>query len=120
MKFIVYAVIAAVLAVTVPAWAQGGSPHPATPTQMSPPAPLMTPSTPPPPAMAPSMPETSAPPMHHDARAHRGMRHGPTSPTSTADQLNQQELARLQAGGAPMPPGAMSPPPGANGALNGS
>jgi len=77
------------------------------------------PGTAPPPAMAPGMAPapgatTSAtPPMHRHARAsthHVGMKaHHPSAMTgTTANQLNQEELARLQAGNFSVPP---APPP---------
>ena len=55
------------------------------------------------------------PPKHHHAHAHHVVSthhmlhaHGPKSGTDTTAQLNQAELARLQAGAPPM--GAMPPP----------
>jgi hypothetical protein len=73
----------------------------------------------PPPTSAPppSMSETTSatPPVHRHARAHHVVSthqmlraHGPKSGTDTTAQLNQAELARLQAGAPPM--GAMPPP----------
>jgi ABC-type nickel/cobalt efflux system permease component RcnA len=60
---------------------------------------------------------TSAPP-HHHAHAHHVASthhmlhaHGPKSGTDTTAQLNQAELARLQAGEPPMAPQMAPPPP---------
>jgi hypothetical protein len=95
--------IAAALAIAAPVWAQTGAPMTA---PMSPSAPA-APSA----GMAPAGPETAAP-RHHRARAHRMVRHGTrssrmgkASADNAASQLNQQELSRLQGGGAPMPSG---------------
>jgi hypothetical protein len=57
---------------------------------------------------------SAMPPMHRTARAghattHRRMAAQPVT-ASTAEQLNQQELARVQAGGAMPPPAPMSGP----------
>jgi hypothetical protein len=76
-------------------------------------------------AMPPSsMSDTSSamPPKHHRASRHAshgkmaGHHRGPQVTGSTADQLNQQELSRLQAGNfsnpsAPPPPGMAPMPP---------
>lgn len=110
--------IAAVLAIAAPAWAQtpvpgqpnltkgipgSGQPSPSTnnPSQM-PPAPAAAPMAPMP------MPPTAGHPSHTSgmSKGHHASykhRHGPAV-ASTADQLNAQELTRLQGGGAPPPP----------------
>jgi len=135
--------VVAALAFTAPVWAQpanpsGGNalglpgPNPGgpglTPYSTGQPRPVAAPPmAPPPPAAAPPPPpsmsdSTSAtPPMHRHARkashgkmaGHTGK--GPKLTGSTANQLNQEELARLQAGNfsnpsAPPPPPA--PPSG--------
>jgi len=58
------------------------------------------------------------PPKHRHARAHHVVSthqmlhaHGPKSGTDTTAQLNQAELARLQAGTPPMAPQMAPPPP---------
>lgn len=128
------AVIAA-LALSAPVWAQqanpsGGNavgtpgPNPGGPgltpysTGAPPPSSLSSPRgtvhMPAPPSASDT---TSAmPPMHHHGHAHHVASthqmlhaHGPKSGTDTTAQLNQAELARLQAGAPPM--GAMPPPP---------
>jgi ABC-type nickel/cobalt efflux system permease component RcnA len=131
------AVIAA-LALSAPAWAQPANPSGGNSMGMpgpSPGGPGLTPySTGAPPSgrmpaggRATSEPtnipsttsasDTSSamPPKHHHARAHHVVSthqmlhaHGPKSGTDTTAQLNQAELARLQAGAPPM--GAMPPP----------
>lgn len=84
-------------------------------------APAMAPSASAPPAMSDT--SSAMPPKHRHARAashgkmaghHRGK--GPQLTGSTANQLNHEELARIQAGNfsnpsAPPPPGTMPPPP---------
>ena len=84
------AVIAA-LAVTAPAWAQ--------------------------PASSPPASTSATPPMHHHAHhaTHAAAHHNQRAPLTgdTANQLNQQELARIQSGSSmppPAPMGAMPPP----------
>lgn len=110
--------VVAVLAFSAPAGAQ---PYTTNPAQMPPP-----PTSAPPAAMAPStgaapmVESTSAmPPSHRHvhremAAHHRGK--GPQPTGGTADQLNQEELAHLQAGNMSMPatppaPGMAPPPP---------
>jgi hypothetical protein len=126
--------IVAALAFAAPVWAQRtgpgvgapgpnqpvpGGPGPSSPSSNLPASPSRDAPYPPsaatPGMMAPAPTgETSAmPPMHRHARAsthHVGMRaHHPSAMTgSTANQLNQQELARLQGGNFANPP---SPPP---------
>jgi hypothetical protein len=134
--------VVAALAFSAPSWAQPASPSggnamgmpgpnpggpgltPYSPGQLRPAA--TPPMAPPPSAAAPSSmsDSTSAtPPMHRHARkgshgkmAGQAMHHGkgPQLAGSTANQLNQEELARLQAGNfsTPMaPPGPGMPPP---------
>ena len=72
-----------------------------------------------PPSAATEPSSTSAtPPKHRHARAHHVVSthqmlhaHGPKSGTDTTAQLNQAELARLQAGAPPMAPQMAPPPP---------
>jgi hypothetical protein len=99
--------IAAALMIAAPVWAQTGAP-------MSTP---MSPSAAPSAGMAPDEPVASAP--RHRARPHRAARHagarsrgGKTGADNAANQLNQQELSRMQTGGgaAPMAPGPMPMP----------
>jgi hypothetical protein len=123
------AVIAA-LALSAPVWAQPASPSGGNAVGLpgpNPGGPGLTPysgGAPPPAAMAPStaapMSETTSatPPKHRHARAHHVVSthqmlhaHGPTSGSDTTEQLNQAELARLQAGAPPMPPQMAPPPP---------
>jgi len=69
------------------------------------------------PPIMPSASDTTsaAPPAHRHAGVHHAMHghmaHGPKSVTDTTAQLNQSELARLQAGAPPPPPPQMAPPP---------
>jgi len=137
--------VVAALAFTAPAWAQpanpsGGNamgmpgPNPGgpglTPYSTGQSRPVAAPAmAPPPPAAAPtpSMSDSTSatPPMHRHARktshgkmaGHSGK--GPQLTGSTANQLNQEELARVQAGNfsnptAPSGPGTAPPstPPG--------
>jgi hypothetical protein len=88
-------VIAAALAIAVPAWAQ--APAPAAPTAPAEPAAGAP--------MAPMAPMAGK--QRHKRMMHRHMtsrRGGPAE--STTDQLNREELARIQGG---PPPGAMPP-----------
>jgi hypothetical protein len=88
----------------------------AAPPSSAPPAAMAPAATMPPPSTS----ETSSamPPRHRAARhaghgrmaAHHRGRGGPQLTGSTADQLNQQELARLQAGNMSNPPVAPSNP----------
>jgi hypothetical protein len=98
----------------------GLTPYSTGPARAGAPAPM---APPPAAAMPPSsMPETSSatPPRHRHARhvSHGKMaRHhgkGPHLTSSTANQLNQEELSRLQAGNfsnPSAPPPGMAPPP---------
>jgi hypothetical protein len=124
------AAVAAALAFTAPAWAQptpgqgGFGPKASGGANIPPSTPPA--AVPPPAGPAPyAMPESTSamPPSHRPARHattsrtaahHRGTGAQPIG--STADQLNQQELSRLQAGNPSMPapppaPGAASFPP---------
>lgn len=112
------AVIAA-LAVSAPVWAQraggnssGGNsmgipgPNPGGPeTPGTPNAGLFGHTPSPPPA------STAMPPMHHRAHhvTHMAAHHRNMAPQTgdTANELNQQEVARLQAGSSTPPPAAM-------------
>jgi hypothetical protein len=121
--------IAAALAVAGPVWAQGTM-TPSTPGGSAPPAaapaspsktmtpPAAAPASPPTKSMAPapgsgpSMASPSTPkhrPMHHMVMHRHWMYHGDTM----TEQLNREELARIQGGGAPPPPPAPAPGPGA-------
>jgi hypothetical protein len=131
--------VVAALAFSAPVWAQPASPsggnsmgtpgpNPGgpglTPYSSGPRTTAAPPPSAPPPAMAPSatppssMSDTSSamPPKHRASRHgshgkmaahHRGR--GPQLSGSSANQLNQEELARLQAGNMSMPP---APPAG--------
>ena len=114
------AVIAA-LALSAPAWAQPANPSGGNSMGMpgpSPGGPGLTPySTGAPPPSA-SDTTSAMPPKHHHAHAHHVASthqmlhaHGPKSGTDTTAQLNQAELARLQAGAPPMAPQMAPPPP---------
>jgi len=94
--------IAAALAIAAPAWAQA----PMTPKAAAPAAPK---------AAAPAAPAAGAPmaPMASKMRHKRGAMHRMArrgGGDSTTDQLNREELARVQ-GGAPMPPPGMAGQP---------
>jgi hypothetical protein len=88
--------IAAALAIAAPVWAQ--APKPASPAA-------------PKPAAAAPMAGAPMAPMAGKQRAKRGgarmAKRGPAE--STTDQLNRQELARIQGGGAGMAPGQSMP-----------
>jgi len=80
-------------------------------------APYTPPAAAPPPGMAPGPEATTseAPPTHRHARAsthHKGMAAHPPSAMAgtTAAQLNQEELARLQSGNFANPPAPPGPP----------
>jgi hypothetical protein len=105
-----------------PVWAQPG-PNPGGSALSGPRATAAPPAAMAPSAMPPSsMSDTSSamPPKHHRASHHASLgkmaghhRGKGTQPSSgTANQLNQEELARLQAGNMSMPAGApgMAPP----------
>jgi hypothetical protein len=71
------------------------------------------------PGVAPPDTTSAAPPEHGHARAsthHKGMKaHPPEAMTgTTAAQLNQEELARLQSGNFSMPPAPPGPEPSAS------
>ena len=102
--------VIAVLAISAPVWAQLANPAPsgrmpAGGRQTSEPTNIPT---------TPSTSDTSSatPPMHHHAHkaSHGRMAGRQQSTGSTANQLNQEELARLQAGDTSMPAASeMSP-----------
>ena len=113
------AVIAA-LALSAPAWAQPANPSGGNAVGLpgrNPGGPGLTPySGGAPRPMAPP-PTSATPPMHHHAHAHHVASthqmlhaHGPKSGTDTTAQLNQAELARLQAGDFSNPPAEPSNP----------
>src|SRR5439155_20445232 len=95
-----------------------GGPGPSSPLSNLPPRPGEQYPPPPPAAMPPGSSGMSSamPPAHRPARATKGKmaaKGGRTQLTgSTANQLNAEELARLQAGNYSNPP-APPPPPGA-------
>jgi hypothetical protein len=99
-----------------------GGPGPSSPLSNLPPSPSRDAPYPPPPpaAMAPGSPGMSSamPPAHRPARATKGKMAAASgggrmpAPDHSANQLNAQELARLQGGNFSMPP-APPPPPGA-------
>jgi hypothetical protein len=113
--------MAAALAIAAPVWAQ--SPAPMTPGGNNPTsgsAGPFAPKAPPPPAAA--KPMAAKPmmkkPMHHMAmRHHHGMMN---SGDQMTEQLNAQELQRIQGGGGapPMAPASMAP--GGNNPTSGS
>jgi hypothetical protein len=97
-----------------------GGPGPSSPLSNLPPSPSRdAPYPPPTAAAAPGAPGMSSamPPAHRPARAAKGKmaaKGGRTQLTgSTADQLNREELQRLQAGNFANPPAPPPPPPGA-------
>ena len=99
------------LAFSAPAWAQPASPSGGNPMGLpgpNPGGPGLTPYTTGQPQPQASTSET--PPKHH---AHRGKRVGkaPQLTGDTANQLNQEELARLQAGNFSNPPVVPPNPP---------
>jgi hypothetical protein len=137
MKHLVNGVaIVAALAIAAPVWAQRtgpgvgapgpnqpvpGGPGPSSPLSNLPASPSRDapyPGSPPPAAMPPgSMGDTSSamPPTHRPAR-HAGSHHvgkaahPPSAMSGTsANQLNQEELARLQSGNFSMPPAPPAP-----------
>lgn len=110
--------IAAVLAIAGPAWAQ----NPATPSSNAagvkmPPPPQYNPATPG--ATGVGAPTSATMPTHHvmhHARVmhahHKYMAHKAALSGDTTGQLNREELARIQSGGAPAaPPAGQMPPP---------
>jgi hypothetical protein len=114
------AVIAA-LALSAPVWAQPASPggNAMGVPGPNPGGPGLTPySTGAPPSTPSASDTTSAMPPkhrhapHHVVSTHQMLHaHGPKSGTDTTAQLNQAELARLQAGASPMAPQMAPPPP---------
>jgi hypothetical protein len=128
--------VVAALALTAPAWAQptpgqGGYGPKASGGAYIPPSTQPAAIAPSAVAAPPAMPESTSamPPSHarHMARGKMAAHHRGRVPQltgSTADQLNQEELARLQAGNAPMPasppPPGMAPPPPPRGPYPGS
>jgi hypothetical protein len=112
----------AALALSAPAWAQPANPSGGNALGVpgpNPGGPGLTPySTGAPPSTPSASDTTSAmPPKHRHARQHVVSTHhmlhahGPKSGTDTTAQLNQAELARLQAGAPPMAPQMAPPPP---------
>ena len=92
--------IAAALAIAAPAWAQAPM-TPSSPSKAAPKA-AATPA-----AGAPAAPMASK--QRHKRMTRRMARRGGAAPNMT-DQLNREELARIQGGGAPgMPPQGSQP-----------
>jgi hypothetical protein len=114
------AVIAA-LALSAPAWAQPANPSGGNAMGLpgpNPGGPGLTPYSGGAPRPMAAPPTSATPPVHRHARAHHVVSthqvlhaHGPKSGTDTTAQLNQAELARLQAGAPPMAPQMAPPPP---------
>jgi hypothetical protein len=110
--------VVAALAFLAPVWAQPASPSGGNAVGLpgpNPGGPGLTPYS----TGAPSASDTSSamPPKHHHAYAHHVVSthqmlhaHGPKSGTDTTAQLNQAELARLQAGDFSNPPAEPSNP----------
>ena len=110
--------IAAALAIAAPVWAQTGAPMtgaPMTGAPMSPSAPAAPPDA----TVAPAEPMATT--RHHRARPHREARHavhgtGKTSADNgMTEQLNREELSRIQTGGGTAPMGAAPMPMGQGG-----
>jgi hypothetical protein len=100
--------MAAALAIAAPVWAQTGAPM----TPMAPAAPPAASS------MEPAEPMATT--RHHRARHHRVVRHSRRggragSEAGTTEQLNRQELSRIQGGAGG--PGMAPPPMPAEGAM---
>lgn len=98
----------AALVIAAPVWAQTGAPM----TPMAPGAPPAASS------MEPAEPMATT--RHHRARHHRVVRHSRRggragSEEGTTEQLNRQELSRIQGGGAPGMAPAPTPGEGAMG-----
>jgi hypothetical protein len=118
--------IAAVLVFAASAWAQSPNPSGGNPMGMPGPSPGGPGLTPYSTGTSPPAATSAMPPKHRHARSskHHGKtaaksHRGPQLTGSSANQLNQEELARLQAGNfsnpsaPPAPPSASSAPPGA-------
>ena len=111
----------AALALSAPAWAQPANPSGGNAMGLpgpNPGGPGLTPYSGGAPGPMAAPPTSATPPVHRHARAHHGVSthqmlhaHGPKSGTDTTAQLNQAELARLQAGAPPMAPQMAPPPP---------
>jgi hypothetical protein len=107
----------AALAFAAPAWAQNPSPSGGNPMGMPGPSPGGPGLTPYSTGIPQATDTTSAmPPKHRHARAHHaahgkmaGHHRAPGLTGSSANQLNQEELARLQAGNFSNPPAPPSP-----------
>jgi hypothetical protein len=127
-KHLLYGVaVIAALALSAPVWAQPANPSGGNALGLpgpNPGGPGLTPystgapSTNVPPTPSASDTTSAMPPKHRHARAHHVESthqmlhaHGPKSGTDTTAQLNQAELARLQAGAPPMAPQMAPPPP---------
>jgi hypothetical protein len=102
--------VVAALAFSAPVWAQNPGPNPGGSALSGPRTTAAPPPSAPPAAMAPSaMSESSSamPPKHHAHHAKTAVHHRGKAPQltgGTANQLNQEELARLQAGNFSNPP----------------
>ena len=109
--------MAAALAIAAPVWAQNAP--------MTPSAPPSGASTAMPTAPSSSTPMASKPmakkPMHHRMASHRRMMGQGQGGDQMTNQLNQQELQRIQGGNMSPPGGGMAPPGGGmapNGGMN--
>jgi hypothetical protein len=103
--------IAAALAIAAPAWAQAPAPAPSNEPAANAPAPAEAGA---PKAGAPAKPMAMKQ-RHKRVMHHRGRvamrRHGKVGPgDAMTEQLNREELARIQGGGAPAPGGMPMPP----------
>jgi hypothetical protein len=95
--------MAAVMALAMPAFAQNAPMTPSTPPKASPaPAPATTQTQTPAPAPNAPAPTMAAKPMHHMAMHHRYR--GVGEADRMTEQLNQQELQRIQSGAPPSTP----------------
>jgi len=119
--------VAALLAITAPAWAQNpsggnsmGMPGPNTGGPGLTPYSGGAPPAPPPAAMPPAAADSATPPVHHavhHARKmhafHKGMARKAAMAGDTTAQLNREELARIQSGNLCNPPPPPAPDMGA-------
>ena len=89
--------IAAALAIAVPAWAQAPKPDAAAPTAAAPAS-----------TGAPMASKQRHKRIHHRMASRRVGRRGKAGGDTATEQLNREELARLQGGGMPAAPGPMN------------
>jgi hypothetical protein len=107
--------IAAALAIAVPAWAQA----PMTPGAPKPAAAAPAPIAAAPAAAAPKAAKQRHRPMRHVAKGGKMRMKAGGSGDQMTEQLNREELARIQGGGMPQPMGGMPPGPANAGAGQG-